>query len=188
MTHTQNSLSFEHALLDGILLLNEEDKNVLVGAADEQIDILGTISNELNFAPTLLTSGASFFMLSNEKTDKVLARITDVETIGFVQDISGAINLFLENNALGKSGIDLVLFSGYNGAELSMHSQFNHIFEQARFVDYALYSGMYFTNSAFALHFAIDSLQVNTKIRNVLICNNLNKKNLGLTLVQSIEA
>ena len=188
MTHTQNSLSFEHALLDSILLLNEEDKNVLVGAADEQIEILDTISNELKLAPILLTSGTSFFMLSNEKTEKVLARITDVETVGFVNDIAETIDLFLENNSIGKSEIDQVLFSGFNDSDSFLHSHFNHISDPCRFVNYALYSGMYFTNSAFALHFAVDNMQINRDIRNVLICNNLNKINLGLTLVQSIEA
>ena len=188
MTHTQNSLSFEHALLDGMLLLNEEDKNVLVGAADEQIDILDKISDELNLAPILLTSGASFFILSNEKTEKVLAKITDVETIGFVQNIPGAVDLFLKNNSLERTNIDQVLFCGSNDADLFVHSHFNHISYQTRFVDYGLYSGMYFTNSAFALHFAVDSMQINRDIRNVLICNNLNKINLGLTLIQSIEA
>ncbi|WP_229253995.1 beta-ketoacyl synthase chain length factor [Dyadobacter sp. NIV53] len=191
MTHTQNSLSFEHALLDGLLLLNEEDKNVLVGAADEHIEILNKIGSELNLAPVLLSSGASFFMLSNEKTNEALARITDVETIGFVRDIPGSVDLFLENNSLERKEIDQVLYCGFHDeddVESIVHNRFDHISVPSGYINYSLYSGMYFTNSAFALHFAIDSIQVNKDIRNVLICNNLNKINLGLTLVQSIEA
>jgi hypothetical protein len=67
MTHTQNTLSFEHALFDASMLLREGDRNVLVGAADEHIDILEEIAAKMAFETgSPLTSGASFFILSVE--------------------------------------------------------------------------------------------------------------------------
>lgn len=189
MTHTQNTLSFEHALADAMLLLKEEDENVLVGAADEYIEILDEISANLHLTlPTSLTSGASFFILSREKTDSSLAQITDVKTIGFVENIPEAIDQFLKNNGFDKLDIHQVLFCNFNNDKTFILSFFGQIINPVRVIDYQLFSGIYPTNSAFAVHYAVDSMQVNKDIRNVLICNNLNKINLGLTLIQSIEA
>lgn len=192
MTHTQNTLSFEHALLDAMLLLEEENENVLVGAADEYIDILDQVGMELNIKNVIpLTSGASFFVLSNKKSKIVLAQISDVETIGLVQDIPVAIDLFLKKNNLNPIEIDNVLFADSGNlpsAESHIHSHFDQNFNHDSFVNYSLLSGLYPTNSAFALHYAVDKMQENKGIKNILICNNLNKINLGLTLIQSVEA
>jgi len=192
MTHTQNTLSFEHAVLDAMLLLEEDNKNVLVGAADEYIEILNKVSTNLNLvAKAQITSGASFFILSNEKTERTLAQILDVETIGFVQDIPAAIDTFLEKNNLAQTLIDYVFFADFgtdSGKDSFVNSYFNQIEDKKKLIDYSLLSGLYPTNSAFALHCAVDKIQKNREIQNVLICNNLNKINLGLTLIQSIEA
>lgn len=67
MTHTQNTLSFEHALQDAFLCLDEGEVNLLVGAADEHIEILDDIVEKLGYKNMQLTSGASFFIVSTEK-------------------------------------------------------------------------------------------------------------------------
>ena len=190
MTHTQNTLSFEHALTDAVLLLNEEDKNVLVGAADEFIELLDVIGHELKIAPILLTTGASFFVLSKEKTDKALAKMVDTETFGLVGDIRSEIDHFLQKNGLSSADVDLVLFADGKdiyGDSSFIHAYFKH-FHPQQFVNYSLFSGFYPTTSAFALHYAVDQVQYDKEIRNVLIYNNLNTVNLGLTLIRSLEA
>jgi len=190
MTHTQNTLSFEHALIDTMLLLAEEDQHVLVGAADEYIQFLDTIKQELDFvAPVALTSGSSFFIASREKSEHVIAQILDVQTIGLVQDIGAEIDSFLSENGLSPSALDLVLFSG---SEIGVCGEVLHYLttkgvKEDDIEDYLPYSGIYPTASAFALHYAIDKLKLNSHLGNVLICNCLNKRNLGLILVQSIE-
>ena len=191
MTHTQNTLSFEHALADAMMLLSEEDNNVLVGAADEYIRLLDEIGAELKMAPVLLTSGASFFILSKTKTSTALVRITDSETFGLVGDIPDAIASFLARNGLTTSDIDAVLFADAKdvyGESSFVYAYFNHILDKNKFVNYSLLSGFYATSSAFALHYAVDLMQSNKEIRHVLICNNLIYKNLGLTIVSSLEA
>jgi len=173
------------------LLLGEDDSHVLVGAADEFIPVLDEIGVELKMVPVLLTSGASFFIMSKEKNDRAIARIGDSETFGLVDDVPSAIASFLDRNLLIVSDIDVVLFADYKtvyGDNSFVYTYFNHISDKSRFVNYSLLSGFYATNSAFALHYAVDMMQENKQIRNVLICNNLNKINLGLTLVQSLEA
>ena len=191
MTHTQNSLSFEHALQDALLALEEDDKNVLVGAADEFIPIIDEIVVNLVADQNLsLTSGASFFIVSQEQNERSLVRILDVKTIGLVGDAGAELLSFLQTNSIEVRDIDLVFFAGPGVSDLSLaklKSVFNHV-ENTAFVNYPQFSGLYPTNSAFAMHLAIDTMQLNKKNRNVLICNNLINSNLGLTLLQSIEA
>lgn len=191
MTHTQNTLSFEHALIDTGLLLNEGNDNIIVGAADEYIEILRTIGEHLHVKPEVnLTSGASFFIVSKEKSDKSIAKIKDIETVGLVQNIEESIENFLSNNDLKESEIDLILYSDFNDLKAS-----SPIFDvvklfrnNSELINYTNLIGIYPSNSSFALHYAADRIQVNNKIKKVLIINGLNKINLGLTLIESIEA
>lgn len=186
MTHTQNTLSFEHAMLDGMLLLGENDENVLVGAADEYIGILDDIGAALKMAPVFLTSGASFFVISN-RPENALVSIVDVETVRAVSDLAEIVNTFLCRNGLDEAAIDQVLFSDESvfGVPGHLSSCFP---DTVAFVNYPLFSGFYATNSAFALHLAIDKMQSEPGIRHILILNHLLGSNLGLTLLQSLEA
>ncbi len=177
MTHTQNTLSFEHALLDAAMLLREGDRNALVGAADEHIDILEDIAVQLAFeANAPLTSAASFFVLSAENQGGAKAVLTDVYTSGGTKYGQDDVDAFLDRNGLLASDIDLAMYAGapVQGA--------------ARNVDYLSLAGVYATASAFALHYAVDVLVTNNEVRNVLICNGLRKSNLGLTLLKAVEA
>jgi hypothetical protein len=190
MTHTQNTLSFEHALQDAMLLLSEGEGNILLGAADEYIEILTEISGQLNIKPeTLLTSGASFFVLSKEKTAGTSAAVKDCVTTGFVQDVPGEIASFLTDNELLLSDLDLILYSGLSDG-LNDNDAFLKMLPVGlgKCVDYLQFSGIYPTASAFALHYAKDLMSQNRSLKNILICNLLIKRNLGLTLIQSIEA
>lgn len=177
MTHTQNTLSFEHAMLDAMMLLQEGDSHILVGAADEYIEVLTEIMAQL--APGQdrpMTSGASFFVLSKEKNEQVMAAVRDVVTIGLADDVQQNVGDFLADNALTTEDLDLILYAGQDN------------FPGQSAVDYLTLSGIYATASAFALHYAVDVLQTDKKIKNVLICNSLRKSNLGLMLVQAVEA
>jgi 3-oxoacyl-[acyl-carrier-protein] synthase II len=189
MTHTQNTLSFENALQDAMLLLSEGEKHILVGAADEYIDILTEISEQLAIkTETLLTSGASFFVLSKDKTGNALAAVKDCVTTGLVHDIPEKIVSFLTENGIQASDLDLILYSGASkGLNDDLFLKSLQV-ELGKGVDYLQLSGIYPTASAFALHYAADLMNQNKSFKNILICNSLIKRNLGLTLIQSIEA
>ncbi|WP_426295399.1 beta-ketoacyl synthase chain length factor [Dyadobacter endophyticus] len=177
MTHTQNTLSFEHALFDASMLLREGDRHVLVGATDEHIDMLEDIAARLEFkAAAPLTSGASFFVLSSENGGNATAELTDIYTVGGTENRQEEIDAFLDRNGLQAGDIDLALYAGapVQGA--------------VRNLDYLSLIGVYPTASAFALHYAVDVLGANRDVRNVLICNALRKSNLGLTLLKAVEA
>ena len=64
MTHTQNSLSFEQALMDAMLGIKDGFEHVLVGGADEEEESLYNMRARLKNDQLHLVSGASFFILS----------------------------------------------------------------------------------------------------------------------------
>ena len=67
------------------------------------------------------------------------------------------------------------------------------MFSQTPILNYQDYSGLYFSNSSFAIHMACDILEHgnwkdNHNIKRILVCNNLNPKNLGLTILEKVES
>lgn len=191
MTHTQNTLSFEHALLDAMLLLNEGEDNILIGAADEYIEILSGITNHLGYAPASpLTSGASFFIVSNQKIDETVACIKDCEPIAFVKNMKAAVQQFLNINSLKISDVDRILFAAPGGGAIT--EQIKLLIEGGidpdKCIDYLSLCGVYPTASAFALNYATDLIRHDKSVKNILVLNSLRKENLGLTLVQAVEA
>ncbi|WP_026630155.1 beta-ketoacyl synthase chain length factor [Dyadobacter alkalitolerans] len=191
MTHTQNTLSFENALLDAMLLLDENGVNIMVGAADEAIHFLTDISENLHLKiVNPITSGASFFMLSGNRNKESIAGIKDSRAIGLVRDITGEINNFLRENELSAADLDLVLVSDVHKQDSEgVLSQIQNLgIDKSKCVDYLAYSGIYPTTSAFGVHLAVDRMKADKSLRNVLVCNTLIQSNLGLTLLQSIEA
>lgn len=191
MTHTQNSISFENALLDAMLLLDENEENILVGAADEAIDFLTEISWNLHLQLQYpLASGASFFMLTSQKNEHSLVSVKDTRAIGLVSDVRGQVIDFLTSNDSHVQDLDLVLFSGMSEDSTSGLAALlsNLGVEEKKCVDYLRFSGIYPTTSAFAVHLAVDKMKKDQSLKNVLICNTLIQSNLGLTLLQSVEA
>jgi 3-oxoacyl-[acyl-carrier-protein] synthase II len=189
MTHTQNSLSFERSLEDAFLSIAEGHETVLVGAADEVIQPMQDIFNQLGLAHLPLTTGASFFVVSPQnnhanvciKAAKGLS-LVDVNTID--------IDAFLQENNCHKSDIDLVL---YATTSQQIAQQWQTYFNAITMVDYAKYSGYYATSSAFATHLAQDIITTqptnfcsSNPVKRVLICNAINPTNLGLILVESV--
>lgn len=185
MTHAQDSLSFEQALLDATLCIDEGNNTVLVGAADEHIEILDNLSEKLNIN-LHLTSGTSFFVLSKNKTEKAIAKISSVASYSLVKSFAETMNTFSNENNIDLKEIPLVLFSA---SDNSRKKEIESFFSNSKTIDYLNISGTYFTNSAFALHYAIDVLQNDkSNLKKILICNNLRKHNIGLTLVERSEA
>lgn len=185
MTHTQNALSFEHALIDGLSLIETGLERVLVGASDEAIDELDTIGALLNIPTEWLTSATSFFALELPKSNKI--EIVACQACEYSEDHLGLIQGFLIDNNLTVDTIDLILQSGRSSIECK-GDQF----------DYLPYTGQYFTSSALATHFAFDILKNESAVlagqdlkkapKNILVINTLLPKKLGLTLVSRNEA
>lgn len=195
-THTQNSLSFEHALLDAILCLSEGLTDVLVGAADEKISLLDELVEEFGYEnfKNKLTEGASFFMVSNIKNKSSKAQLIDCITIGLNRaNPKTIIEDFLVNHNLTLENIDLILFAS-NGT-IDNNEVINDL-KPVVVLSFENYCGYYNTNIAFGMHMAVDMLNGegnklinNSKpLKHILLYNNLLNNSIGLTLIKSIEA
>lgn len=188
MTHSQNALSFEHAMIDAISLIKTGIGKVLVGAADETIDEQKGIAEVINIQSDYLTTASSFFALESAKQSNVY--IEACEAINDTNDVSKNVTEFLNNNDLSFGAIDLILHSG------NLINNFDSFVGD--YIDYSKYTGVYFTNSGLATHFAFDILKsgnnlfggrrLNRTINKILIINNLIHSKLGLTLVCQNEA
>ena len=186
MTHTQNSLSFEQSLIDGMLGINNGFKNVLIGGADEQEDSIYNMKARLCNEEIHLTCGTSFFTLSDTKNNQNTVNLIDVESFGLIDDISFGIRNFLDSNKISAEEIGLVLFAVSQPEKMDV---LNSIFGPEKIFDYQKVTGTYYTNSAFATHIAIDILlnqehpYSGDQVKNILVCNNLIPENLGLILL-----
>jgi len=174
MTHTQNSLSFELALLDALMCLKEGKSTLLLGAADEAIDFLNLLRPVLIKSDVQFTSGSTFMILSPKKTSQGIG-IFDCSMYFNGEDRGYHVTNFLQKNGLKLADIDQVFGSG---------DDICHEYSNA--IDYMQYTGLYFTAVAFAVHMGHDWL-MKTKKRFVLIINEQEKGKLGLILLKRDE-
>lgn len=174
MTHTQNNVSFEVALLDGIMCINEGKENVLVGAADEHIKFLELIQPSLISDKYPLSTGASFFAFSNHKSD---IGVKAVKVNFNSTNVDNELSTFLKENNLSKEQIDIVLHSN-SDVKLS---------ENQEGIDYLQYSGLHYSASSFALHVAHDHLK-NSDKKTAVVVNDMCAGKTGFMLVIKDEA
>ncbi|MNJ89043.1 hypothetical protein D3C87_66040 [compost metagenome] len=176
MTHTQNALSFEVALKDGLLCADEGKNSVLVGAADEAIPFLERLRGSLIETEHPFTSGATFMVLSKEKGNAIAA-VQACEVFFSTENSDTQLDQFLTANNCRFEDLDLVLEAG---SELKSKAKKHHPFTD--------YSGFYQSASAFAVHMAHDWFIDNPADNKILIVNNLESNKLGLTLICRNEA
>ncbi|SDR77436.1 beta-ketoacyl synthase chain length factor [Gramella sp. MAR_2010_147] len=143
MTFTQNAVSFESALIDGLLQLEDENiKHVLVGGVDEisnkftgfqrldaqikteNINNLELLSSETS--GTIISESAAFFSLSSEITDNSYCELKDAAILNSleVSNITQEIDRFLKRNNTSVSEIDVVVL-GNNG-----DARFDHYYKE----------------------------------------------------------
>ena len=131
MTYTNNSNSFESAVLDGMLYLNENPNHqILIGGLEEISDqtlkfwdLAGNVNLENPQIPVDLNSnstgeinaeGAGFFVVSAEKTEDSLGSISAVRTKFEVENPETFIREYLAENKVSLSDLDAVIL-GNNG-------------------------------------------------------------------------
>jgi len=169
-TYVHRALSFESALCDAMLLLDEGDvKNVLLGGIDELTNAGFTIMDRLGYYKSadvtgknnfysegqkgsVAGEGSAFFSVSQNKTNTSYAKIAGVEMLSFMNTdevISRSVELL---NANGIDQPDLII-SGHNGDK--SNDQFNDLFVNTlncrdRILKYKHWCGEYATSTAFA--------------------------------------
>ncbi len=175
-TFVHRGFSFESALLDAIMLLEENAATtVLTGAADEITDyshaILsrfglyknGTIANTALYNSeskgTIAGEGAAFFLLSNQSSANDYAALDALHTFYKPENgdvIEGEVLNFLKTNSLSPADIDLVIM-GNNGdaKEDAVYKKLQeNIFKANTSIPYKYLCGEYPTSTAFALWLA----------------------------------
>lgn len=171
MTHTQNALSFEVALKDGMLCVDEGKKTVLVGAADEAIPFMERFRGNLIQTTFPLTTLGTFLVLSNQPNAGVNIELVE-STVYFTGDFNAILSDFVSNNS-----IDLVVETGdeFNGFGK------NHC-------NVLPFCGYNQSASAFAFHLASDRLKFDETCKTALIVNSLDPNKLGLTLLRRYDS
>lgn len=175
-TFVHRNISFEHALTDAILLLEEESaNNILVGGADEVTDISFDILSKLGqirkdpinaqASPPHSASGwyagegASFFVLGNEQTPDSYAKLTEVVVYsGYaIQEIVQLANNLISPFQAGKT----MILAGHNGDpdEDKMTDRVLQVAPEIPVYQYKTLSGEYGTSSSFALWMAAHMLK-----------------------------
>lgn len=182
LTYVHRTFSFESALLDSLMLLNEQQaSNILVGGFDETTDESWLIKTKINhYKPqppennnvlcdnqpgATAGEGSAFFVLSNQFAETANAKVSDVHMFMGTSDlnISQVISDFLARHALKSENVDVVLM-GRNGDQ-KFDKIYNDVekglFESVNIVDYKLLCGEYDTSSSFAMWLGASFLKNN---------------------------
>jgi len=175
-TFVHRGFSFESALLDANMLLEEKAvNNVLIGGVDELTDFSFDVLSRFGLFKERVTSnldlyktpsrgsiageGASFFLLKNQPSSNDHAVVEAVSTIYKPFDsneIKEGIQSFLKEQLISITDIDIVI-TGRNGDEEGDKIYDNlkaTTFGQASIINYKFLCGEYPTSSAFALWLA----------------------------------
>ncbi|OXA94395.1 beta-ketoacyl synthase N-terminal-like domain-containing protein [Flavobacterium hercynium] len=194
-TYVNGAVSFESALLDAKMQIEENDANsILVGGIDETGDytislfkLAGRVKDESNLPADILNStssgaiygeGGAFFVLEKDKKETTYAEVLDVaikNTLD-ISEIEDEIAAFLSTNNLQVSDIDALVL-GFNGnADSDIY--YKTISEKAFAATPQLYykhlSGEYDTASAFALWMAAKIIKTQ-EIPEIVKANSIEK-------------
>lgn len=197
-TYTNGFNSFENALLDGFIQIeNDELNNALIGGIDEigdrtyqLLQLVGEIESENNQGAKY-SEGAHFAVLSNQKTETSYAKIVDVFIQNKYEDLYSEILKFIKLNNIDLSDIDAII-TGDNSLDFEG-------LKSIQLFDYKNFIGEYGTSSSFGFvlgcellkkqtlpnQFKINKIESN-QYNNVLIINGHKGDDLSIVLLQSI--
>jgi 3-oxoacyl-[acyl-carrier-protein] synthase II len=173
LTFTQKTLSFETALLDAMLQIEDRSvENVLVGGIDEIVEEShrlmvegacmkehpGEDPMECNTPGAVAGEGATFLVISRERNPGTLARIDGLEIIHRCsghRELQEKLTVFLSRYGLDAGDIDLFV-SGRNGdmRYASYYEEMEEHFAGSTVAAYKHLVGEYDTASAFGTYLA----------------------------------
>lgn len=161
-TFVHRGSSFESALLDAMLLLEEKEADhVLAGGLDEITDNSHAILTRLGFykGGAIAGEGATFFLLAARHSPGALAKLDALDTFYKPKDaveVERNILSFLKQHSIGRNEIDLVI-TGNNGdhsGDQVYEKLQESVFKDVAVVPYKDLCGEYPTSTSFALWLA----------------------------------
>ncbi|HMJ45763.1 MAG TPA: beta-ketoacyl synthase chain length factor [Ferruginibacter sp.] len=195
--------SFESALLDAMMLLQEEEfENVLVGGIDEITDTSHTILSRMGLYKkgsissleifnshsrgTVAGEGAAFFLLSNKPSATDYAAVRALVTFykpGGINEITQQIESFLQSQSISINDIDCIITGDNGDSRFGIFEALRQsIFKDNRTVNFKHLCGDYPTASAFALWTAANILKTG-EVPDVLAPHHTIKGRVKLILV-----
>jgi 3-oxoacyl-[acyl-carrier-protein] synthase II len=204
-TFTHRGFSFESALLDALMLADENPESfILAGAFDEITANSYDITKRLGLWENAIPGeGVAFFLLSGHRQPHSMAQLNALHTLFSpekVSDVEKEMQLFITDNGLSIKDIDLVMM-GMNGDPLTdawYKHLLNGMFDKKPLAGFKHLSGEYDTASSFALWLASsviytqllpDWIRVNDhkpeKLKNILIYNHLRGVNHSFYLLSA---
>ena len=201
-TYVNGSISFESALLDAKLQLeNEEENTILVGAADETsshtmelfklVNIIKKESDQpysvldSNSSGVVYSEGATFVTLENVKKENSYAVLEalQIQNELNIDEVENFISSFLEKNHLKIQDIDVVVLG--NNGDINFDTYYTAVgslFSQIPQVYYKHLCGEFNTASAFGFWVAASILK-NQAIPQVVKMNSIEKANFSKVLL-----
>ena len=204
VTYVHGGTSFESALLDGLLHMNDALNDILVGGVDEIGSYTSGIYSSIGWVKnqdeierglldsrtngTILGEGAQFFILQNENKPTTYAELIDVNCINHTEEtlLPDKVRAFLNSHSLLPKDIDLVIL-GLNGDAQydSIYRELaKHTFYDAQHSWYKHLSGDYDSSSSFAFWMACDILKKQRIPSNIKL-NDKNLKRINHVLIYS---
>jgi len=180
-TFVHKGISFESALFDAMMLLNEQEAdNILIGGIEEMVDTSFKVLTRLGLYKrwpvsnlsllataskgTIGGEGAAFFLLGTQSSTDNLAALTGLKTLYKPRSVKESITAFLGSYALTIGDIDLVI-TGKNG-DLKNDEVYNmlngSLFKNTSLANYKHLCGEYPTSSSFALWMAANIIKTGT--------------------------
>ncbi len=162
-TYVNGSVSFESALYDAKLQLDSGDaENILIGGIDEMTDynaellkLAGFLKKEITeTSGATFSEGATFFVLSNQKSSSTYCQIVDVEMMNILEsnEVEDFALNFLKQNNLSINDIDAVIFGINDDVNFeNYYADLKLLFKDTPQAQYKNLSGEYNTSSAFGL-------------------------------------
>lgn len=201
MTYTNNSSSFESAIIDAILYLNESPKeNIIIGGLDEISEQTMKFWDKVGYTKTenihipinvnerysgeIISEGAGFYVVSAEKKENALGKIIHCETIFHVNSPSEFIQEFLNKTNFNLNDLDAVIV-GNNGDERydgTYESISKELFNEIPQISFKNVLGEFDTVTSLAVDVALKILK-HQEIPQILNFNQKTKSNYKRILI-----
>jgi len=189
ITYIQKGLAFENALVDAVLLSEENNAGILIGGVDEWIPLfeLGETTKALH-PEYWIGEGAGFFILSQAKQN-ALALISACGILQSKPDsIENELHSFLDEHQLEIP--DLILYGNSFVNEVSIDIDLLNV----KTVHYSDICGIYFTNTAFGMNLGTEILthpslakENGFNAKRILIVNNFNDADWGVIYLSALS-
>lgn len=191
MTYVHRGLSFESALLDGMMKIWEGNRNILVGGIDEITPVSHTIQQRLGLLRNVQAGeGAHFFLLGHQPASITVGELAGISTFTgkrTAQEAGKEIHRFLQQHQLTPAQVDWFV-SGKNGNPEgdALYTELeDSLFASALCTSFKDECGEYPTASSYAVWKVISAFEENQNpCQLVLIYNHYQSINHSLILIR----